>query len=213
MIHPCGVPKERCKSVICLEAVEVCAVLNMGNVRTSDETCDTLPRHSRPPNVQLPDHRQNESQRNPARARAVEPQQQSHNLPVPHNPHNPPMKTPRHVGGRSKQRMHGRPAEAAPIPTAQALSSSRGVGRARPSPPHTRVGPARISAREFTGLGGHPSIDSNVQPPRRVDAPPLSSGWTLSVQAILVREARRLHARRTRFAPFPAPPPLHRPTE
>ena len=65
--------------------------------------------------------------------------------------------------------MHGRPAEAAPIPTAQALSSSRGVGRARPSPPHTRVGPARISGREFTGLGGHPSFSRlNVQPPRRL---------------------------------------------
>ena len=128
----------------------------MGNVRTSDETCDTLPRHSRPPNVQLPDHRQNESQHNPARARVAEPQQQSHNLPVPHNPHNPPMKTPRHVGGRSKQRMHGRPAEAAPIPTAQASSSPRGVGRARPSPPLTRVGPARTSARASPGSEATP---------------------------------------------------------
>ena len=65
---PLGVPKERCRSVVCSEALlvlcKVCAVLNMGNVRTSSETATRKLRRSRRLHIQLPDHRQNEPQRN-----------------------------------------------------------------------------------------------------------------------------------------------------
>ena len=59
-------------------------------------------------------------------------------------------KTPRHVEAGDKQRMHGRPASRQSPPTAQSSSSPREVGRARPSPPLTRVSPKALPGSEAT---------------------------------------------------------------
>ena len=145
-------------SVLC----KVCAVLNMGNVRTSSETATRKLRRSRRLHIQLPDHRQNEPQRNRrprAASRSRSNSRTYRRRTVPHNSP-PPEDSARRLHGMSRQETSngctvGPPRGSPPQPHNR-HHRQREVGRARPIPRSPGSARRRCRARR------PPLLDSNV---------------------------------------------------
>ena len=159
---PLGVPKERCRSVVCSEALlvlcKVCAVLNMGNVRTSSETATRKLRRSRRLHIQLPDHRQNEPQRNRRLGAASRSRRNSRTYryrtaqrrTIRRRPKTPPEDSTACRGRRqATDARSARLAAALPQPRDRHHRRQE-VGRARPSPAATRVSPKALPGSEAT---------------------------------------------------------------
>ena len=130
---------------------KVCAVLNMGNVRTSSETATRKLRRSRRLHIQLPDHRQNEPQRNRRLGAASRSRSNSRTYQcrtVPHNP--PPPEDSTACRGR-RQATDARSARLTAVPPNRAIViiAERG-GESSPNPPLTRVSPKALPGSEAT---------------------------------------------------------------
>ena len=158
---PLGVPKERCRSVVCSEALlvlcKVCAVLNMGNVRTSSETATRKLRRSRRLHIQLPDHRQNEPQRNRRLGAASRSRSNSRTYryrtaqlrTIRRRPKTPPEDSTACRGRRQATDARSARLTAVPPNRAIAIIAERG-GESSPNPPLTRVSPKALPGSEAT---------------------------------------------------------------
>ena len=136
---------------------KVCAVLNMGNVRTSSETATRKLRRSRRLHIQLPDHRQNEPQRNrrlraASRSRSNSRTYRHHTAQfrtIRHRAKTPPEDSTACRGRRQATDARSARLTAVPPNRAIAIIAERG-GESSPNPPLTRVSPKALPGSEAT---------------------------------------------------------------